>query len=197
MGVSPILEKKSDADIVAAALADPEEFLHIVNRYKDKLLGYIKRISSFSHEEAEDVLQDVFIKIYSNLNDYDQDLKFSSWIYRITHNQVISNYRKLKSRPEGQIIDIDENGLNNISSDSDIAEELDSGFLRKHIYSALANIDPKYREVLVLKFLEEKSYEEISDILKKPIGTVGTLINRGRKLLKEELIKQNKIYGKQ
>lgn len=193
---SPILEEKTDPELVRLTLDNPDNFSYLVKRYQDKLFVYIKRISSFNDEEAEDVLQDVFIKVYTHLNDYDQDLKFSSWIYRIAHNQVISSFRKLKARPEGQKIDIDESGLNNIASDIDIVNDLDSNILRDSIDDIMNRIDDKYREALVLKYLEEKSYDEISDILKKPIGTVGTLINRGKKQFKEEFLKQGKIYEK-
>jgi len=163
-------QEKNDAEVVELTLDNQSYFLVLMKRYEQALLRYIFRISSFSTEEAEDVLQDVFIKVYRNLNSYDTGLKFSSWIYRVTHNEVISRYRKEKSRGTAVNWEINEDILNS--------------FLSQEVKVILNELDNKYREVLVLKFLEEKDYKEISDILKKPIGTVGTLVNRAKKQFK-------------
>jgi RNA polymerase sigma-70 factor (ECF subfamily) len=130
-------------------------------------------------------LQEVFIKVYRNLNDFDQSLKFSSWIYRIAHNEVISHYRKMKSRPKLITTDNDE-WLKTIAGSDDLEKELERKFTSEEIRNILSKIDAKYREVLVLRFLEEKDYKEISDILEKPMGTVATLINRAKKQFKSE-----------
>jgi RNA polymerase sigma-70 factor, ECF subfamily len=182
--------EKTDEELVSLVLADKDYFLYLMRRYERKLLVYILRISSFNRDEAEDILQEVFIKIYENLNDFDPNLKFSSWAYRITHNQVISNYRKTKVRPQAVSLDLNDKILANLSSDLDIEKKVEGDYLRKVIKKILANLDIKYREVLILKFLEEKSYQEISDILKKPMGTVATLINRAKKEFREELERQ-------
>ncbi|MDD5032262.1 MAG: RNA polymerase sigma factor [Patescibacteria group bacterium] len=182
--------EKTDEELAVLALGSKDYFLYLMRRYEAKLLAYILRISSFSHDEAEDVLQEVFIKIYKNLNDFDKNLKFSSWAYRITHNQVISHYRKAKARPQSLPLDINDKILANLSSDLDIEKEIEAGYFKKAIKKVLANLDIKYREVLVLKFLEERSYKEISDILKKPMGTIATLINRAKKEFREELDRQ-------
>lgn len=175
------IEKLSDEELVKLSLEDQENFLYLLNRYKNRLLAYIKRIANFSHEEAEDILQEVFIKIYRNLNGFDKNLKFSSWAYRIAHNEVINNYRKSKARPQNIYWDFDDNILNNISSDFDINQQVDNQYLRERIIKILNEMDIKYREVLILKYIEGRDYREISDILKKPSGTVGTLINRAKK----------------
>lgn len=190
MDFQKILENKTDEELVELTLQNEENFLYIMKRYENKLLRYILRISNVDNDEAQDVLQDVFIKVYKNLNNFDKDLKFSSWIYRITHNQVISNYRKNQSRPQGVALELDNGIIEGLVSDLDTAQEIDTEYLRKNIFQILDKINVKYREVLVLKFLEEKDYKEISDIIKKPIGTVGTLLNRGKKEFKKELDKQ-------
>lgn len=180
---------KKDEELVEVSVSDQLAFEELIKRYEIKLFNYIKRISSLSKEDAEDVLQEVFIKVYRNLNDFDTSLKFSSWIYRITHNEVITNFRKFSARPK--IFDLDTNDeiLENIKSDFDIEKDLDLSLLRKELENVLAKMDIKYREVLILKFFEFKDYNEISDIIKKPIGTVGTLINRAKKQFKDILIK--------
>ena len=179
-------QSKSDEELVVLTLQDKENFLCLMKRYEDKLLRYILRISSFSVEEAEDVLQEVFIKTYQNLNDFDTSLKFSSWIYRITHNQVVSNFRKTKSRPQNVSLFEENDFLQSLISDIDTEKEISLKYLKKDIISIIDKLDPKYKEVLVLKFLEEKDYREISDILKKPVGTVGSLINRAKQQFKKE-----------
>ena len=184
-------ENMTDEELVKETLADKEYFLCLMKRYEKKLLNYIMRITNVSFEEAEDILQETFIKVYLNLNEFNTDLKFSSWVYRITHNQVISNHRKNLARPSLLILDDDNNFLNNIASDLNLSDKVDSSMLKDRIKEILSKMDKKYSEVLVLKFLEEKDYKEISDILAKPMGTVATLINRAKKQFKEELEKNN------
>ena len=184
-------EDKTDKEIVKLSLENQEYFLHIIKRYKLKLYRYVLRISNIDPEEAEDILQEVFMKVYQNLNDFDDSLKFSSWIYRITHNQVISNFRKITARPQKAGFDIDDDIIKNIASEFNLVENLDAKILQTSMAEVIENMDAKYREVLVLKFLEEKSYNEISDIIKKPTGTVGSLMNRAKKEFKAEFLKQD------
>lgn len=174
------IENKSDEDLVRLVIYDQNYFLYLMKRYEFKISRYIRRISNLRDEEIEDVLQDIFIKVYKNINDFDSSLKFSSWIYRIAHNQVVSNFRKTMVRPQ-MVWDKDERILNNIASELNADEGIGSKQLQEEINNVLDKLSKKYREVLVLKFLEEKSYKEISDILKKPMGTVATLINRAKK----------------
>jgi len=179
------LPDKTDEELVILAIESQNHFLYLVNRYENKLLNYILRISDINKEGAEDLLQEVFIKVYQNLNEFDNGLKFSSWIYRITRNQVISNFRKISARI--QAINFDDNILENLASDLDIEKELERVYLKENVGNILNNIDEKYKEVLILRFLEEKDYKEISDILKKPMGTVATLLNRAKKELKNNI----------
>ncbi|HAT03192.1 MAG TPA: hypothetical protein DCS29_00230 [Candidatus Magasanikbacteria bacterium] len=179
------LAEKTDNELVELTLQNQEYFAYIIERYKGKLLSYIKRISGLDYEDAEDVLQEVLVKVYYNLNGFDLKLKFSSWIYRVAHNEAISELRKRNVRPLYYVQDED---LARIADGLDMSHEVDMHVLQDDINVTLSKMDKKYREALVLKFLEEKDYNEISDILKKPIGTVGTLINRAKKQFK-------KLYG--
>ncbi len=181
--------EKSDIELVRMTLFDQENFLYLVQRYEKKLLRFIQRISGLSSDDAQDLLQEVFIKVYQNLNDFDQSLKFSSWLYRITHNQVISNYRKNKSRPQLSLFDLDWESCEQLASDFDINQSLDQGILKEKMSRALDSLDLKYKEVIILKYLEDRSYEEISDIIKKPVSTVGTLLRRAKKSLQKEFKK--------
>jgi RNA polymerase sigma-70 factor (ECF subfamily) len=176
----------SDEHLAILSLEDHSSFAILINRYQNKLLNYIKRISSFSNEDASDVLQDVFLKVYLNLNGFDQDLKFSSWIYSICHNQVISNYRKIKIRPEGNSVPIDETLLNKFVYDFNIEREVDNRIANEKIFLVLSELKEKWKEILILRFFEEKDYNEISDIIKKPSGTVASMINKAKKEFKRK-----------
>ncbi|MFA6551402.1 MAG: RNA polymerase sigma factor [Patescibacteria group bacterium] len=187
----PACDQKSDEEIIALTLADQGYYACLIERYEQKLTNYIRRLAGLGAEDTEDLLQDIFIKIYQNLNDFDQNLKFSSWAYRIAHNEIISHWRKSSSRPRligGNEV---EEFLHNVADETNIHVDLEKQSVREDIQKVLEKIDLKYREVLVLKFLEEKSYEEIADILKKPLGTISTLISRAKKLFKKEADKLN------
>lgn len=180
-------EKKEDIELVSLSLKNQEYFYCIISRYEKLILHYILRISSSTKEDAEDILQEVFMSVYENLNEFDKSLKFSSWIYRIAHNKTISAWRKLKARPRAISVDENIDLFNLIASNEDIAKSLEKRCTVKEIRLALDKLDEKYKEVLILKFLEDKDYKEISDILKKPMGTIATLINRAKEKLKVEL----------
>ncbi len=141
------------------------------------------------------MLQDIFVKVYKNLNSYDNAFTFSAWIYRIAHNESISWYRKLKVRPEGNLVnDEDELLLRQIVSQENSADkEFDESVNAEEIMRALYELDEKYRDPIILQYFENKEYDEISDILKIPIGTVGTLIHRGKKKL-GRLLDEHKLH---
>ena len=178
----------SDEEIVSMALRDKAFFAHIVFRYEDKLSRYIMRLGVRNTEDREDTLQEIFIKIYKNLNGFDTSLSFSSWVYRIAHNEAISAYRKQNVRPEGHLIyEGNEHVAREMTMEVGAEKEFDVHINAQEVYRALFEVDEKYRMVLILRFFEHKEYEEISDILKIPKGSVGTLLHRGKKQLKEKI----------
>jgi RNA polymerase sigma-70 factor, ECF subfamily len=191
MNLSELNGEKTDEELVSLALENPDNFLYIAKRYEEKLLRYIIRISGVPREDAEDILQNVFIKTYRSLNGFDRSLKFSSWIYRIAHNQVVSEWRKRKARPEGSSVPLDFGNLNFFAGELDISEEVDGGFLKERVNKILEKLDSKYKEVLILRFFEGLDYSEIADVLKKPDGTVATLLNRAKKNFKELYLEDN------
>ncbi len=182
------LETMADEELVSLSVEKSEIFGILMRRYQGRLLSYIRRLSGLRSEDAEDVLQESYIKAYLNLNDFDRKLKFSSWLYRIVHNETISEWRKRKARPS---IILDSEDWQKIKSGSDLNSEIMAKFDKELMNKAIARLPKKYREVIVLKYLEERSYEEMADILRKPAGTIGTLINRAKKQLNKIL----KKYG--
>jgi RNA polymerase sigma-70 factor, ECF subfamily len=181
--------EKSDAELIELAKADPESFGLLMERYQIPLFHYIRRLTQLPKEDVEDLLQEVFIKIYQKLNEYNELLKFSSWAYRIAHNHIIDFFRKTSSRPKTNSLE-DYELVKLLKSKTDMAKELSSKDCLEKIKACLEKLPLKYKEVLVLRFLEEKSYEEIMDILRKPKGTVATLIARGREMLSVNMKKE-------
>ena len=177
-----ICNKLSDKEIIQKSLEDLDYFACLYDRYEPKLLRYIKKISMADHEEASDILQDAFIKMWKNLNSYDDSLKLSSWLYRIVHNETISFCRKKRSFGKNNKLNLEDIRLDDLPDDSDIEVNPEMRYFLTH--EILNKLALKYREVLVLKFMEEMSYEEISDVLKIPEGTVATRINRAKKMFK-------------
>ena len=172
------LSKLSDEEVVEITRTkDKEAYVEVVKRYQEKLMRYARYLVS-DDERASDVVQEAFIKAYINLNSFDTKRKFSSWIYRIVHNGAINLTNKYKKeKPLFEDIDLD-SGIN-------IEKEYTQKEVRKMVRSCLEELPLLYREPLSLYFLEEKSYSEISDILRIPTGTVGTRIKRAKSVMKQ------------
>lgn len=177
----------SDERLAEKAKKDVDVFGELVERYEKPLLRYIVRISSFTKEEAEEILQEIFIKAWTNLNDFDASQKFSSWIYRIAHNQTISEFRKAKSRGSEQKMEWNEEIFGNIAGKTNIEAEIGEKMDGKKMRKGVADLPEKYKSAIVLRFWEEKSYKEMSDILHIPIGSAATLVSRAKKELKKSL----------
>jgi len=182
-------DQMTDEKVAELAKNDENLFGVLMERYESALLRYIRRISSFSRDDAEDILQEAFIKAYRNLREYDTGSKFSAWMYRIVRNQTIDTARKKKIRPT---VSIEEHDLVHFL---EAAIDLENESIRKDEFAAISEavhgLPETYREALILRFLEEKSYEEIMDILRIPKGTVATLVRRGRAILLERLQKKD------
>lgn len=174
----------TDEEIVRLTLQNSNQYGLLMERYEAKLQRYIVRLGVRTIEDQQDVLQEIFIKAYRNLNSFDTSLSFSSWIYRIAHNEAISWYRKKNVRPEGHLVLDGDEILGFIASSNESSDvKFDKNINAKEVNKALALIEEKYREPIILRFFEHKEYDEISDILQIPIGSVGTLLHRGKKQL--------------
>lgn len=171
------LVKLTDEKVVELVRKDNKEyFAELIDRYQAKLLRYAGSILG-EKDKAADVVQSAFIKAYVNLNGFNLNKKFSSWIYRIVHNEAMNLIIKDK-----KLIPM----LEEVEFDSGI--DIEDDFIKKeittHTHNCLSKLPRMYAEPLELYYLEDKNYEEISDILRLPTGTVGTRINRAKKLMK-------------
>lgn len=169
----------TDLEIIAAVkLGNADAFGELMNRYSPKLTRYIGR---FLQDESAvtDVLQDVFIKAYTNIQSFNESYSFSSWIYRIAHNEALNVIKKRKSTPfswfEPEAL------VPYFAYHDSIEETIDREVLKKDLESILAKLSPVHREILTLSFYEDLSYKEIALILKIPISSVGVRINRAKK----------------
>ena len=180
---------KTDEHLVVLTLKNQEYYLCLMQRYESELLGYIMKISNVNKHDAEDILQETFIKAYQNLNDFDSSFKFSNWIFRITHNVTISAFRKNKM--SSQTVSWEEKDLDSIlQSTLDVENTNIQKLSYEHVLEIINRLPLKYKEILILKFIEDKDYKAISDILHKPMGTIATLINRAKKALIRDLKKE-------
>lgn len=144
-----------------------------------------------NRHEAEDVAQEAFIRAYVNIKSFNQDLKFSTWLFRIATNLCIDRIRKKK--PD-YYLDAEVSGTDGLtmysqlSSNAPLPEnELESLELQETVQKEILKLPEKYRSVIVLKYIEELSLNEISEILDMPLGTVKTRIHRGREALRQQL----------
>jgi len=189
--------KNTDKDIVALISSwEIDAFYCLVEKYEKKLLKYIFRITNIDLEDAENLLQDIFLKVYTNINSYDSSYSFSSWIYRIAHNYTIDYYKKHKNKQNFNLTSWDDENINFLElleNDENIEDNIWKKELIFKIKEILNILDIKYKEILILKFLEEKNYKEISDILKIPEWTVATLINRWKKQFREKAEEANLV----
>lgn len=166
---------------------DTDKFGVLMERYQAKLFRYGRKFLSDS-DNIEDVVQDVFIKTYQNINSFDTSQRFSPWIYRIAHNTYINAIKKSSIGPL-YLFDFDTLVSHTVVEDP-IVREKEQKEMKEIVDKGLALIEPKYREILVLYYIEDLSYKEISDILHIPIGTVGVRIMRAKEILRSAMEKE-------
>lgn len=178
----------TDEEIVRRTLLDKDAFAELIVRYEAKLMRYLERLGVGVREDREDILQNAFVKAYRNLNSFDQTLSFSSWMYRIAHNEAMSFFRAKKARPQVILSEEGEALLIELRDDeADTSAHAEHRLSSEELAKAFAKLDSQYRDALILRFFEDRSYAEMSDILQVPMGTVSTLIYRAKRALRELL----------
>jgi len=158
-----------------------ELFGILIKRYEAKIMRYARKFL-FGYEDAEDVVQEVFLKAYVNIRGFNASKRFSPWLYRIAHNEFINAVRK-KGRERLSLFDLDTLFPHPVAKES-VDKEINSRELKEALDKILGRVDIKYREVLVLYCFEELNYREIAEVLHIPIATVGIRLKRGRQIIK-------------
>lgn len=166
---------------------DEYAYLELVNRYRDKLTNFAFRFLGNS-EDAEDIVQDTFVKLYTHRHFYRNIAKFSTWIYTITANLAKTELRKRKRRKVSFLSQMGTQDKDFDIPGDDTTDELAEGrFTKSRIQNAIQKLPVHFRTAVILRDIQELSYEEISKILDVPLGTVKSRINRARLQLQEEL----------
>ncbi|MDR8391559.1 sigma-70 family RNA polymerase sigma factor [Aliifodinibius sp. S!AR15-10] len=185
------LQEFSDEDLMEHFQAGYEEgFNLLVKRYTDRLHNFLYRYTH-DHQDCEDLVQETFLRVYRSRHSYERIAKFSTWMYTIALNLAKSLYKKKKRMttvtihkdpddPEDRKIDLEDDG---ILQDDSLHEKMCMSQLEK----ALMELNENFREVVVLRDIQQLSYEEISEMTDNPMGTVKSRINRGRAQLQELL----------
>lgn len=174
----------SDEHLVSQVLRGRQmAFKTLMDRYQERLHRFAVQYTREA-DEAEDIVQDAFIRVYRNLRTFNPQLKFSSWIYRITRNLALNAIRSRKRLVNGSAADA---LLNRVADPHNIHKEAEDRELAEILRTSVGQLPMKYREPITLFFLEEKSYREISDILRLPEGTIATRISRGKTILRTEV----------
>ena len=186
---------KTDMELIEACLAgDQESFADLITRYKNLVYSIILRMTRDS-EEANDLAQDVFLKIYRNLGSYSPSFKFSTWVMRITTNHVIDQHRKKRQETvplEAHLYDA------NLADESASPETVCLKRERtRRIQRIVEGLPDMYKIPIVLYHQQGMSYQEISEVTHEPLSKVKNRIFRGRKLLKDGLTRtvEGESYG--
>ena len=163
----------------------------LVKRYKDRLLNFIYRFLN-DIDRSEDLVQDTLIKLYTHKNSYKEVAKFSTWLYTIAANLARTELRKIKRRKTFSVSELSNDDREYIiSSDaSDQSEDYLTENFEKKIQNALVQLPDDFKTIIILRDIQELSYDEISKIVELPLGTVKSRINRGRLKLQKLLKKK-------
>ena len=170
---------------------DVGAYNQIVFRFKDRLLNFIYRFVN-DLDLAEDLVQDTLLKLYTHKDSYQEIAKFSTWLYTIAANLARTELRKKKRRKTFSVTELSRDDREFIiaSSDVDPSEDLSSQNFEKSVQRALAELPDDFKTIIILRDIQELSYDEISKIVDVPLGTVKSRINRGRVKLQQLLKKK-------
>ena len=188
------LDKKSefiftDEELISRfQKGDERAYVELVNRYKDRLLNFVFQFLG-DIEQAEDVVQDTMLRLYEKKHYYKEIAKFSTWLYTIARNLANTELRKKKKRKTTYLSQLSKERQFEIPAiQDDVDQSLQNEFINDRIQSAINNLPEHSKVVIILRDIQELSYEEISNIVEVPLGTIKSRINRARIQLQAELI---------
>jgi RNA polymerase sigma-70 factor, ECF subfamily len=175
-----------DALIERCLAGDQVAWDQIVRQHWRKIFNLAYKFVG-RHDEAEDLTQDIFLKIFKALHTFDRRANFQTWLISISRNLCIDHYRSVRKERETMARDVDSSSLSPVSRERSPHGQLEQTDLKARIRQALAELPPTLRQAVVLRDLQEFSYQEIAEQLGLPEGTVKSRINRGRLELARQL----------
>lgn len=182
-------EVRTDAFLVEATLSGSREaFGQLVERYQDRLFNTLTRVLG-SRDDASEVLQDAFVQAYTKLGSFRGSSQFYTWIYRVALNLACSHRRRnIRRRDEQSVDQIRElSGAEPVDRNPQPEQAVERAEQAELVQAALLSISDEHRQILVLREMEDCSYETIAEILDLPVGTVRSRLFRARLQLKEVL----------
>jgi len=188
----------SDEDLIERFQnGDEQAYVELVNRYRNRLINFVYRFTNDS-EKSEDIVQDTLIKLYTHKHYYKKIAKFSTWIYTIAANYAKTELRKKKHRKTTNLSQMssDEKEYDLPAVQPETDQAIENEYLEKRIQDAINTLPLHFKTVVILRDIQELSYDEISNIVEVPLGTVKSRINRARLQLQKELkdLKKEKIF---
>lgn len=176
-----------DTQLVAASKkGDQDAFTLLVQRHQRRVFNLVFRMLQ-QYEEANEITQETFIAAWQGLPSFRGDAQFSTWLYRIAYNCCLKQLDQRKRDNALQVAMQAEQILENADNETRADNELETHARQAMVHEQISNLPAKYRIVLVLRHLQEMTYEEMAEILTMPVGTIKTHLFRARNLLKERL----------
>ena len=191
MNATPV----SDHELVTRAqLGSEKAYRELLDRYQRPVFSIIFRMIR-DREQAEDLAQETFVRVFNHIGRYDPRYKFSSWIFKIATNLTIDWIRRKElktvsidgSRNAVTSDEMEASAITIVSEDENPEELLEAKELGEEIEEAIGKLRPEYRAAILLRHVEGREYQEIAEILSLPLGTVKTYIHRGRNELRDQL----------
>ena len=185
-----MVSREEESILIDEALAgDEKAYWKIVNIYKDRLFR-VSYCILHNADEAEDIVQDVFVKMYKNLNKFRRQSSIYTWLYRITVNLSCNRIRSKKTRPQSSLNEIvDDKKYVKIMTDPKRTPEqkLMRSQTQDAIIEAIKTLSPKLQEVIIMRYYNEMDYKEIADMLNVNMGTIKSRLFAAREILKKNI----------
>ncbi len=194
----PVVEPQTTDEAIEKPLAGADDFVRDDELFEREMIPHLKSLFHFAlrlsgnEDDANDLVQDTYLKAYRFLGSYERGSNAKAWLFRILKNSFINNYRKVSKEPSKIDYEEAENFLNtgkaSYSDSIDLREKMFRGLIGDEVSSALNALPVDFRAVIILCDVEEFTYEEIAQIIDIPIGTVRSRLHRARKMLREMLM---------
>ena len=186
------LRKVTDGELIVKSISGREDsFEELVRRYQRPIVNYVFRMLG-NYDSSLDVTQEIFIKVYNSMSKYSAEYKFSTWLYKISHNAAIDHLRRHNNHVQSLEVE-GEDGAYQLQFESkrpSPEKEREYSEWRQEIESVVKCLPTGYRELIVLRHTQDLSYDEIADVTNLPLGTVKNRLFRAREMMREMFVER-------